>query len=73
LACRWPSDGIASAYARGIRGIFSVLVRLSFLLGGQPRAVAWVLLIATTVPVMDGLIMMKFSSYRSSYSERLAG
>lgn len=55
------SDGIAFAYTKGIRDIFSGLVGLPFLLAGQRRPIAWVLLVATIVPLTDGLIMMMFS------------
>jgi len=49
-------NGVAFAYTKGIRDIFSGLVALPFLLMGQRRAVAWIFLIATIVPVADGFI-----------------
>jgi len=54
-------NGVAFAYTKGIRDIFSGLVGLPFLLTGRRRAVAWILLIATIIPIADGLIVMKFS------------
>jgi len=56
--------GLAFAYTKGIRDIFSGLVDLPFLLTGQRRAIAWVMLTATVIPIADGLIVMKFSGFQ---------
>ena len=61
-------DGNGVAFAtKGIRDIFSGLVGLPFLLTGRRRAVAWILLIATIIPIADGLIVMKFSGPRPQF------
>ena len=55
---------LAFAYAKGIRDIFSGHVGLPFLLAGQRRAGAWIVLAATIVLIADGFIMMKFSRFQ---------
>jgi len=60
-------NGIAFAYTKGIRDIFSGLVGLPFLFAGRRRPLAWILLIATIIPVADGFIMMKFSGVQANF------
>ena len=59
--------GVAFAYAKGIRDIFSGLVGLPFLLAGERRSVAWIILIATIIPIADGFIMMRFSGFEPMF------
>lgn len=47
-------------YATGIRDVFCGLIGLPFLLAGQRRAVAWVMLLTAIVPIADGIITIKF-------------
>ena len=60
-------NGVAFACTKGIRDIFSGLVGLPFLFAGRRRAVAWILLTASIIPVTDGFIMMKFSGLRPAF------
>lgn len=57
-------SGLAFAYTTGIRDVFSGLVGLSFLFPRQRRAVAWVILVATIIPIVDGFILIRFSGVR---------
>jgi len=59
--------GFAFAYAKGIRDIFSGVVALPFLLRGHRRAVAWIILTATMIPVFDGFIIIHFSGARPMF------
>jgi len=57
-------NGVAFAYCKGIRDIFSGLVGLPFLIAGRRRAIASIIFIATIIPITDGFIMMRFSGPR---------
>ena len=61
-------NGVAFAYCKGIRDIFSGLVGLPFLIAGRRRALASIILIATIIPITDGFIMMRFSGPRADVS-----
>lgn len=50
--------GLAFARVKGIRDIFAGLVVLPFLFRGERRAVAWVMLTATLIPIVDGFIVL---------------
>jgi Domain of unknown function (DUF4267) len=62
-----PPGGEASlafASAAGARDIFTGLILLPFLVSGQRRAVAWIVLFAALIPICDGTIVLKFSGVK---------
>jgi ABC-type Na+ efflux pump permease subunit len=59
--------GVAFSYAKGMRDIFAGLVIFPFLLMGQRRALAWIMLVATIIPVVDGLIVLRFSGFQPRF------
>ena len=58
---------VAFAYAKGVRDIFAGLVLFPFLFTGRRRAVAWIMLFATIIPVVDGLIVLRFSGFQPRF------
>jgi hypothetical protein len=60
-------NGVAFAYMKGIRDIFSGLVVFPFLFAGRRRPVAWIMLIATIIPITDGFILLKFSGLQPMF------
>ncbi|MFI5532139.1 DUF4267 domain-containing protein [Kitasatospora sp. NPDC051853] len=50
----WPTDqGTGFLVVKGIRDVALALVLLALLLTGQRRALGWVMLVTTTIPVGD--------------------
>lgn len=72
LAYGVPALGeTGSAYGaiKGARDIFSGLLLAAFLWLGDRRAVGMLLLIATLIPVTDGLIVLQYNATPSAFLE----